>query len=70
MPDFCVCENWRKISQRHPSVFKWDDDYGWLISWTDLSMSKGRVVRSDYGIKIEFCPFCGKKLNREATDGG
>jgi len=68
MPDFCTCDDWREISQHHPSIFKWDEDYGWLISWIDLGISKGRVVRSDYGIKIKFCPFCGRELNREATD--
>lgn len=70
MPEFCTCPDWQEISQHHPDVFKLDDDYGWLISWTDFSVYKGRVLRSNYGVKIKFCPFCGRKLDQEATDGG
>jgi len=68
MYDFCECDDWKDISHHHPSIFKRDDKYGWVISWTDLSIVKGRTVRSDYGIKIKYCPLCGRRLAQEDID--
>lgn len=68
MRSFCTCEDWEEISRHHPSIFKRDDKYGWVIAWTDLSIVKGRTVKSDYGIKIKYCPLCGKELSKGVID--
>jgi len=68
MQSFCVCDDWEDIHHHHPSIFKKDSKYGWVISWTDFSTINGRTVKSTYGIKIKYCPLCGRKLNQEVVD--
>jgi len=65
--NFCNCDDWDKLSKTNPSVFVHDEVYGWVISWLDLSTCNNRIVKSRYGIKIIFCPFCGKKLKSEGS---
>lgn len=59
---FCDCEEWSVISADHKDLFIRDRDDGWVLTWISLSEEKGYTQVSRYGIRISFCPFCGKKL--------
>ena len=60
--EFCSCKDWQDIAKKNPSVFRWVEPYGWVLSWKELidEVSHSRVYT--YGISIHYCPICGKKL--------
>lgn len=68
MKDFCVCKDWHSLKDSSPNVFKWDLAYGWLITWIELTDEKDHTQIHNYGISINYCPMCGKKLE-EPKDG-
>lgn len=62
MKDFCNCEDWYDLSRNNTTLFKWDPAYGWVLHWVELTDEKGFTQIHRYGISINFCPMCGKKL--------
>ena len=62
MKDFCVCRDWINIKENNPSIFKWDNVYGWLITWIELTDEKNHTKIHNYGVSIKYCPMCGKTL--------
>jgi len=63
--DFCTCEDWKRIRASSPDVFKKDEKYGWLLNWIELTKEVGHTKVHRYGIKIKYCPMCGKRLNED-----
>jgi len=59
---FCDCVEWKNLYESHREVFKYQPPYGWIIVWLEVTEEKGYNMLHRYGIKINFCPFCGKKL--------
>ncbi len=63
--DFCTCEDWKRIRASSPDIFIYDKDYGWLINWIELTNEFGYAKVHRYGIKINYCPMCGKCLCKD-----
>lgn len=35
----------------------------WMIVWTVIDKTEdNRYYKQDYAVKIDYCPFCGKKI--------
>lgn len=65
MKDFCTCKEWEYLKESFPDFFQLLPSYGWVISYLTIT-EEGRHSRlHKYGIPIEFCPLCGKKLKIE-----
>jgi len=64
MTDFCSCEEWKNIVESY-DLFVWEPPYGWVLKWIQLTKEKGYSQVHRYGIPIEFCPKCGKKLKNK-----
>ncbi len=62
---FCECVDFKSVCRDHPDLFCWDDSYNWVIHWVELTKERGYVQKHNYGIPIEYCPFCGSKLRSE-----
>lgn len=62
MKDFCSCEEWQNLKSNHKDLFKWLPEYGWVITWIELSDEKTHTQKHTYGLGIKFCPMCGEKL--------
>lgn len=60
MEEFCNCKDWDSVKDNSP--FLYDKDYGWLITWIDLTNESNHTKVHRYGVSIGFCPMCGKKL--------
>lgn len=58
----CNCEDWLHITNNHSNLFRYDSTYGWLITWIELSKEKSHYIKHNYGIAINYCPFCGSRL--------
>jgi len=64
MIDFCSCKEWKNIVESY-DLFIWEPPYGWVLKWIQLTKEKGYSQVHRYGIPIEFCPKCGKKLKNK-----
>jgi len=62
MKEFCTCSSWDRIKKDNPKTFFWDDVYGWLIVWIELTKERNHKKIHNYGLSIKYCPLCGKKL--------
>lgn len=62
MEEFCDCNEWRYVVDSY-DLFIWEPTYGWVLKWTELTKEKGYSKAHRYGITVEFCPKCGKKLS-------
>jgi hypothetical protein len=60
--DFCSCEEWVNLKESYSDLFNKDLTYGWVIKWIELTKDKGCTKVHRYGLKIYYCPMCGKKL--------
>lgn len=60
---FCSCEAGKELEKQNRLLFNWDPVYGWVLGWIELTEENGYTQVHRYGIPIEFCPMCGKKLN-------
>ena len=57
-----LCDDMKMLLRDH-EIFENDETYGWILSWCELVKEQGKYNRINrYGIKINFCPMCGKKL--------
>lgn len=64
MEDFCDCEDYKtKLKGNNKTLFQWHPSYGWVLSWIELTKEKGYTQIHNYGISVEFCPMCGRKVN-------
>jgi hypothetical protein len=61
MSEFCECSEWRNLVESYDFI-QWEPSYGWIMKWIELTEEKGYSQVHRYGIPIEFCPKCGKKL--------
>ena len=64
MIDLCSCEEWKNIIESY-DLFIWEPSYGWVLKWIQLTKEKGYSQVHRYGIPIEFCPKCGRKLKNK-----
>jgi len=62
MNDFCTCEEWLNFKENYGELFKWIPEYGWVISWVELTDEQTHTQVHKYGLGIQFCPMCGNKL--------
>lgn len=69
MRDFCECDDWKGLKKDHPELFKWSSPYGWIISWVELTNEKTYTQIHRYGININYCPMCGKELEKCEDEG-
>ena len=60
--NFCSCKEWKSIKDAHGGLFAWQPPYGWVLSWVEVTQEKGYSYLHRYGIKVNFCPMCGKPL--------
>lgn len=60
--NFCSCKSWNALRTNNRNVFKWHEPYGWVITWIELTEENGYTQVDTYGVKIYYCPLCGKKL--------
>lgn len=59
--DIC-CEDMEMLLEDH-DIFMKKEDYGWVLHWREVVQEKGQYSRvNNYGIKINYCPMCGEKL--------
>ena len=58
----CECDEFLSVGENHPTLFMDNDDYGWLIHWVELTKERGYTQIHNYGVVIQYCPFCGKKI--------
>lgn len=63
MKDFCFCEGYKTLKEQDRSLFGWDPNYGWVLSWIELTEDFGYTQVHRYGVKIEYCPMCGRSLS-------
>jgi hypothetical protein len=48
----------------HNKVFI-EKDGGWFLSWMELDKTeKGDMNKENFGIKVRYCNFCGKKIGQ------
>lgn len=68
MKDFCTCSGWKELKKNNSSIIKEDPVYGWVLSWIELTEDEGYTQVHRYGISINFCPMCGKKIKAPKDD--
>lgn len=61
MSDFCRCKDWQELVESY-DLFEWSPPYGWIIKWLEVTKEKGYSQIHRYGIPIQYCPKCGKRL--------
>ena len=58
------CEDMNMLVKNH-ELFSQDEGYGWVLYWNEIDKEGKKHSRiTNYGIKISFCPFCGKNLEK------
>jgi len=60
---YCKCDDWKNAVEDYTNLFIKTEDYGFILSWIELSVEKNHHQINKYGIKIKYCPFCGNILN-------
>ncbi len=70
MPKECTCED-REYLEHNSDVIQTDEEYGWVLSWMELTQEDGYTQIHRYGMPVRFCPMCGKILPTitEVDDG-
>jgi hypothetical protein len=58
----CDCKDFRELCLNDKEVFKWDEGYGWLLHWVEITEESGYTRLHRYGIPINYCPLCGRKI--------
>lgn len=61
----CTCIDWNKVCSEHENLFRKHNPYGTVISWIEISNEGNHHKIHNYGIEIQYCPFCGKKLTHD-----
>lgn len=57
----CTCNDMKWVIDNN-KLFEYVDPY-WLITWIELDKDdKGTNVQR-FGLKLNYCPFCGKSLS-------
>lgn len=69
MRDFCECKDWKVLQRSNSELFKWNSPYGWVISWIELTNEKTHTQVHRYSISINYCPICGKELEKCEDEG-
>ena len=68
MKIFCSCPDWADISSKNPDLFRWDDDYGWVLSWIEVDKRTTYSKIHRYGLSINYCPLCGNALEKSIKE--
>lgn len=58
---FC-CVEFENLVNSHSDLFKWIDEYGWVIAWIELTNEKTHTQKHTFGLGVKHCLMCGKKL--------
>ncbi len=56
------CIDLKNILKDHEDLFQEHSTYGTILTWISLSKEKTYHKTHNYGIKVNYCPFCGSKL--------
>jgi len=59
---YCDCNNANVAIKSKPDLITLDKEYGWVLSWINITEEKGYSQIHNYAIPIQYCPFCGKSL--------
>lgn len=57
----CQCESMRWMVDNN-KVFK-KENGSWMLVWMELDRHGKNVNIENFGIRFEYCLFCGKKIN-------
>lgn len=63
--EFCSCSDWKFLKNNNHEVFKQDPTYGWVLQWVELTEEEGYTQVHRFGVEINYCPMCGKRLNKD-----
>lgn len=55
----CECDEMKWMVDNN-KVFKYKDN-GWMLTWIELDKSKKGVNIEKFGVRINYCMFCGNK---------
>ena len=58
----CNCKNMRWMVD-HNRVFK-KENGSWMLTWIELDRNGKNTNIENFGVKIKYCIFCGKKIDR------
>lgn len=56
----CNCSGMKWMIDRN-KVFQ-EQDGKWVLSWIELDKTKKGINIERFGVKFEYCMFCGKKI--------
>jgi hypothetical protein len=56
----CDCRDMKWIVDHHNRYSLIGDH--WIETWKEIDRNKKETVIQNLGIKINYCPFCGKKV--------
>jgi hypothetical protein len=67
----CDCSNMKMIIEtgvgnfdfngRKYHLFLHDENF-WALSWVQLDRIETGINIEEFGLRLEYCPFCGKKI--------
>jgi len=67
----CNCPTMKMIIETNTGSFEFNnkkyklltrEDNFWVLSWIQLDKVNKGINIEEFGIKLEYCPFCGKKI--------
>ena len=60
-PCNCVDMHWMIDNNK---VFE-ENDGGWVLGWIELDKTKSGINLERFGVKFNYCLFCGKRLRKK-----
>jgi hypothetical protein len=57
------CKDLQLLISNNRDLFIYNEKYGWMLKWTELTDESGYTYAHQYSMAISFCPFCGTRLN-------
>ena len=62
---FCDCDDWKTLEDNKSTLFLWKPPYGWVLHWKELTKERGYTKIHRYGISVNYCPMCGRKVDNK-----
>lgn len=56
----CDCQDMKWVVDNH-NKYSYMYNY-WIDTWKEVDRNKRETVIETFGIKFNYCPFCGKKV--------
>jgi hypothetical protein len=56
----CMCENMRWFNENYHVFIRRENR--WMLNFMKLDLFNKSYFRENFGISIQYCMFCGKKL--------